>query len=157
GRRRRALPRRSHRQLRHRSAARRRRWQLASRRPRMASVALITGAASGIGAACTARFVAGGGHVAAVDIDPVAAADHIHPIRADLSEVAECRRAVADAAEWIGRLDAVVNAAGLWTEGPSADTTEADWDRVIDVNLKGLYFVCAAAIPHLTVTQGCIV
>jgi len=50
-----------------------------------------------------------------------------------------------------------VNCAGLWTEGPSADTTEAEWDRVLDVNLKGLYFLTSAAIPHLATTRGCVV
>jgi NAD(P)-dependent dehydrogenase (short-subunit alcohol dehydrogenase family) len=50
-----------------------------------------------------------------------------------------------------------VNAAGVWTEGPSSATTEDEWDRVVDINLKGLYFVCSAAIPHLTATRGCII
>lgn len=123
----------------------------------MASVALITGAAGGIGGATLQRFVAGGWKVAAVDIDTIAATDDVLPIRADLSDVEQCRRAVFEAAQWAGRLDAVVNAAGVWTEGPSDATTESDWDRVIDLNLKGLYFVCAAAIPHLTASRGCIV
>ena len=48
-----------------------------------------------------------------------------------------------------GRLDCLVNAAGLWTEGPADETREADFDRVLGVNLKGLYFLSAAAIPHL--------
>lgn len=123
----------------------------------MAPVALITGAASGIGAAAAARFVDGGWLVAAVDIAPIPATAGVLPIEADLSGVEHCRRAVTEAASWHGHLDAVVNAAGLWTEGPSAETTETEWDRVIDVNLKGLYFVCSAAIPHLTTTRGCIV
>jgi NAD(P)-dependent dehydrogenase (short-subunit alcohol dehydrogenase family) len=76
---------------------------------------------------------------------------------ADLRNVDDCRRAVAEGAAWTGRLDAVVNAAGVWTEGPSSETTEDEWDRVVDLNLKGLYFVCSAAIPHLTVTRGCII
>jgi NAD(P)-dependent dehydrogenase (short-subunit alcohol dehydrogenase family) len=76
---------------------------------------------------------------------------------ADLRNVEDCRRAVAETAAWTGRLDAVVNAAGVWTEGPSAETTEDEWDRVVDLNLKGLYFVCAAAIPHLTATRGSII
>jgi NAD(P)-dependent dehydrogenase (short-subunit alcohol dehydrogenase family) len=54
-------------------------------------------------------------------------------------------------------LDAVVNAAGLWTEGASSDTTEAEWDRVLGVNLKGLYFVTSAAIPHLAASEGCVI
>lgn len=123
----------------------------------MASVALITGAAGGIGGATLERFVTGGWMVAAVDINEVASSDNVLSIRADLADVEHCRRAVADAVEWTGRLDAVVNAAGVWTEGPSAETTEAEWDRVVDLNLKGLYFVSSAAIPHLALTRGCIV
>jgi NAD(P)-dependent dehydrogenase (short-subunit alcohol dehydrogenase family) len=123
-------------------------------------VALITGAASGIGRATSERFLAGGWHVAGVDLnsfDTTATPDRLTSLTADLRRVADCRRAVAEAVEWGGQLDAVVNAAGVWTEGPSADTTEDDWDRVVDVNLKGLYFVSSAAIPHLRSTRGCIV
>ena len=104
-----------------------------------------------------ARFLAGGWKVAAVDIDNTNDAVDTRPIAADLRNVQNCRDAVAEAAEWGGRLDAVVNAAGVWTEGPSAATTEDEWDRVVDINLKGLYFVCSAAIPHLTATRGCII
>ena len=131
-------------------------------------VALVTGAAGGIGGATAARFLAGGWKVAAVDVQPIAtdtatdtdtatATDAHHAITADLREVAQCRGAVEQTVAWGGRLDAVVNAAGVWTEGPSAETTEAEWDRVLGVNLKGLYFVTSAAIPHLAATEGCIV
>ncbi len=127
----------------------------------MAPVALITGAAGGIGGAAVERFVAGGWKVAAVDINEIEpaieAADVVQSIVADLGDVDQCRRSVAAALRWAGRLDAVVNAAGVWTEGPSAETTEREWDRVVDVNLKGLYFVSSAAIPHLAATRGCIV
>ena len=60
-------------------------------------------------------------------------------------------------AETFGRLDAVVNAAGVWHEGDTAVTTEEDFDRVIDVNLKGTYFISAAAILHLEKSRGCII
>jgi len=124
------------------------------------SVAIVTGAASGIGQATAERFLAGGWRVPGVDIDAIDtrhSADSMASVRADLRRVGECRRAVAEAAQWGGRLDAVVNAAGVWTEGPSADTTEDEWDGVLDLNLKGLYFMCSAAIPHLRPTRGCIV
>ncbi len=123
----------------------------------MAPVALITGAAGGIGGATVERFVTGGWKVAAVDIKAIKATDDLLPIGADLIHVEQCRQAVDAAVRWAGRLDAVVNAAGVWTEGSSAETTEEEWDRVIDLNLKGLYFICSAAIPHLTSTGGCIV
>ena len=47
------------------------------------------------------------------------------------------------------RVDALVNGAGVWREGPVEECSEADFDAVVDVNLKGTYFMCAAAIPHL--------
>jgi NAD(P)-dependent dehydrogenase (short-subunit alcohol dehydrogenase family) len=120
-------------------------------------VVLVTGAAGGIGGAVVERFRADGWRVAAVDRREVATAPGVLPIVADLRDVPQCRAAVERAVEWGGRLDVVVNAAGVWTEGASADTTEDEWDRVVDVNLKGLYFVSSAAIPHLIATEGCVV
>ena len=123
----------------------------------MAPVALITGAAGGIGGATAARFVTGGWRVAAVDLRPGESEGAVLSVTADLRDVGQCRRAVEEAVAWAGRLDAVINAAGVWTEGPSAETTEDEWDQVIGINLKGLYFVCSAAIPHLANTRGCII
>ncbi len=123
----------------------------------LSPVVLITGAAGGIGGAAADRFLSGGWKVAAVDISELADRHDVLPIVADLRHADQCRAAVGRAAEWTGRLDAVVNAAGVWTEGPSAETTEDEWDRVVDINLKGLYFVCSAAIPHLTDSRGCII
>ena len=123
----------------------------------MAPVALITGASGGIGGATAARFVTGGWRVVATDLHAGESSADLLRVAADLRDVEQCRRVVAEAIAWAGRLDAVVNAAGVWTEGPSADTTEDEWDHVIDINLKGLYFVCSAAIPHLAITRGCIV
>jgi len=50
----------------------------------------------------------------------------------------------------------MLNAAGVWREGPSDEVVEADWDIVLDVNLKGTFFVTRAAIPHLERTGGCV-
>ncbi|MDP9482172.1 MAG: SDR family oxidoreductase, partial [Chloroflexota bacterium] len=75
----------------------------------------------------------------------------------DLASVAGCKRAVETAVAWGGRLDALVNCAGLWVEGPSDTMTESDWDRVVDVNLKATFFTCRYAIPALEQTGGCIV
>lgn len=123
-----------------------------------ARVALVTGAAGGIGSAVVQRFLVGGWRVAATDVAPLAATDErTLPISADLRDVGAVRAMVEQAAAWHGRLDAVVNAAGVWTEGRADDTTEAEWDLVVGVNLKGLYFVTSAAIPHLERTGGCVV
>src|SRR5262245_11804943 len=128
-------------------------------------VLLVSGAAGGIGGATARRFAAGGWRVVATDRD----AKGLDSLRrelgaaialtapADLREVAGCRAVVEAAVGAAGRLDSLVNAAGLWSEGPAEDTREEDFDRVLDVNLKGLFFLSAAAIPHLVKSGGSIV
>ena len=64
---------------------------------------------------------------------------------------------IDEAVERFGRLDVLVNGAGVWVEGPTTEMTEEQWDRTIDVNLKGTFFACRSAIPHLERTEGCIV
>ncbi len=116
------------------------------------SVVLVTGAAGGLGSAVCERFGTGGWEVVSTDV-PGTQVD----IPADLLDVDQIRDMVAQAAAVHGRLDCVVNAAGLWTEGASAETTEEEWDRVVGVNLKAAYFVSSAAISHLATTSGSIV
>ncbi len=120
-----------------------------------APVVLVTGAAGGIGGATATRFAAGGWRVVATD----RAVEGLPwtAVAADLRRPDACRAAVGAAVAAHGRLDALVNCAGIWHEGRAEDTTEADWDDVLDVNLKGTFFCCAAAIPHLRATRGCIV
>jgi NAD(P)-dependent dehydrogenase (short-subunit alcohol dehydrogenase family) len=131
-------------------------------------VVLITGAAGGIGKAVARRFLGAGAQVFAADLraNPLAVAvgelgeapgATIYPIVADVTVVADCERMVAVAVAGAGRLDVLVNCAGVWVEGPSETMTEADWDRVVSVNLKGTFFSCRHAIPELRKTQGCIV
>lgn len=121
-----------------------------------APVVLVTGAAGGLGRAIGERFDQGGWRVVGTD------RPEVEPVReswipADLRDVSACSAVVRRAHESMGRLDAVVNAAGVWTEGPAEATTEEEWDRVLDINLKGLYFVTAAAIPYLAESGGCVV
>jgi NAD(P)-dependent dehydrogenase (short-subunit alcohol dehydrogenase family) len=136
--------------------------------PPEAPVVLVSGAAGGIGAATARRFAAGGWRVALTDLpgerlDALAAELErggalAASVPADLRDgAAACRETIAAAVAAAGRLDCLVCAAGVWTEGPAEETTEEAWDRVLDVNLKGLFFLTAAAIPQLVPTGGSIV
>ena len=129
-------------------------------------VALITGGASGIGLATGRRLGRDGVSLVLADIDAAgrdrAVADLGGPgwvlgVVTDVGVFADCSRAIAMAIERFGRLDVLVNCAGVWIEGPTDTMTEADWDRVIDINLKGTFAMCRHAIPALEATAGCIV
>jgi NAD(P)-dependent dehydrogenase (short-subunit alcohol dehydrogenase family) len=126
-------------------------------------VVLVTGAGGGIGGAVARRFAAAGWRPVLTDLrqDTLARAAGEAgdaPFRAaDLRRRAACVEVVEWAVERMGRLDGLVNAAGVWREGPTAATREEDFDVVFDVNVKGLYFTTAAAIPHLRTTEGFVV
>lgn len=123
----------------------------------VAPVVLVTGAAGGIGAASAARFAAGGWRVVASDLQAPVGANIEHAIAADLTVVDQCRDLVREAVQRAGRLDCLVNCAGVWSEGPVERTSEATFDHCIGVNVKGLFFTSAAAIEHLERSGGCIV
>ena len=126
-------------------------------------VVLVTGAAGGIGAAITKALVADGHAVAAVDRDAAGlerlAAERIHPIVADLAHEAACRDAVAKTVACFGRLDAVVNNAGIGVSSlrpdaevkwPSIEELTCDiWDRFFAINTRAPMLVTQAALPHL--------
>jgi NAD(P)-dependent dehydrogenase (short-subunit alcohol dehydrogenase family) len=120
-------------------------------------VVLVTGAAGGIGNAVVHRFAAGGWRVVATDLTAPVGPEIEHSIGADITRVEECQRLVAEAVATTGRLDCLVNSAGVWTEGPFELTEEAAYDLCLNVNLKGLFFTTAAAVPHLITTSGCVV
>jgi NAD(P)-dependent dehydrogenase (short-subunit alcohol dehydrogenase family) len=127
-------------------------------------IVLVTGGAGGIGTAVAERFLQLGDTVVLADRSPegletavAALPGAVTSVVADVSVVGDCDRMVAQAVETAGRLDVLVNCAGVWVEGPTATMTEEQWDRTIDVNLKGTFFACRAAIPHLQRTEGCIV
>lgn len=125
-------------------------------------VVLVSGAAGGIGAAAVRRFAAAGWRIVATDLDAAAleridAPGIVTRVRGDVRTLAQCRATVDRSIEAAGRLDALVNAAGVWREGPVESFSEADFDVVMDVNLKGTFFLCAAAIPSLRESGGCIV
>ncbi|WP_309069279.1 SDR family oxidoreductase [Microbacterium sp.] len=111
--------------------------------------AIVTGGASGIGAATADRLHQGGARVAVLDLDPSGAARAHFGVRADVSDDESVRAAVAAVAEHFGRLDIVVNNAGIGATGTIADNSDDEWHRVFDVNVIGIARVTRAALPHL--------
>jgi NADP-dependent 3-hydroxy acid dehydrogenase YdfG len=118
------------------------------------TVALVTGASSGIGEA-TARTLAEQGATVAVvarrkeRLDALAAEIGGLAIETDVTDRVQAIAAVERAASELGRLDIVVNNAGVMLLGPLVDAPVEEWDRMIDLNLKGLLYVAHAALPHL--------
>jgi NAD(P)-dependent dehydrogenase (short-subunit alcohol dehydrogenase family) len=112
-----------------------------------------------MGRAIAARLSAGGYAVALADLpsERLTAAGRtlqaegaeVLAVPLDMRKVASCAAAVEEVVAWHGRLDVLVNAAGVWREGEAVTMTEDDWDIVLDVNLKGAFFLIQAAIPHL--------
>jgi NAD(P)-dependent dehydrogenase (short-subunit alcohol dehydrogenase family) len=115
-------------------------------------VALVTGAASGIGRACVTRFLTEGANVVGVDV----VAPTI-PLDGDAVAFAPCdvrdedavRGVVAAVVQEHGRIDAVVNAAGVAGGGPVHLLDEHEWRRVLDINLTGTYLVAKHAVDHM--------
>jgi meso-butanediol dehydrogenase / (S,S)-butanediol dehydrogenase / diacetyl reductase len=127
-------------------------------------VAVVTGAASGMGAATARELAASGGQVIIVDRNqPLAAqmADEINagpPVVGDVSDAAFCKRAVETALERHGRLDVLVNAAGIIVRADALNTSDEQWQRIMDVNVRGVFFMSRAAVPPMKkLGEGAIV
>ena len=126
---------------------------------------IVTGAASGIGAAAAQRFSDEGANVVAVDLDgdKVEQASRGLPAdrtiwrACDTSHTEDAFAAVRAAIDRFGGLDVLINNAGIALRGDVTDTTEADWDRTMAVNVKGYFNMAKAALPELKKTTGCIV
>lgn len=122
-------------------------------------VALVTGAASGIGRAIALAFAAQGARVAVCDVNAAGAEEAAAEagglaVVMDVTDAASVQAGVERAVEAFGRIDVLVNAAGWDRIMPFVKTDEAHWDRVIGVNYRGLLAVTHAVLPHLIERGG---
>jgi 2-keto-3-deoxy-L-fuconate dehydrogenase len=112
-------------------------------------VALVTGGASGIGAAAAERLAAMGARVAVLDVMPEGVPEDHFAVKCDVSDDVSVRSAVEAVVERYGRLDIIVNNAGIGAQGTIADNDDAEWQRVFDINVIGMVRVSRAGLPHL--------
>ena len=142
-------------------------------------VAIVTGGSSGIGYEC-AKLLLEDDHCRDVKVVLLArdaakladsrarllasASSGRHTIATDVMTVvcdvgvaSQCAAAVEEVAARFGRIDILINSAGVWVEGPSETMREEDWDTVMNTNLKGPFFMSSSCIPHLKLTKGQII
>lgn len=131
-------------------------------------VALVTGGTRGIGYATALLFLRKGGKVAISGKSEEHGEEAIDKLRngefkdvvfvqGDVSNSADAKRMIKATVRQFGRLDILVNNAGIWATGTTEETSEANWDKVINVNLKGTFLCSKYALPHLRKTKGVIV
>lgn len=122
--------------------------------------ALVTGAATGIGRATALLFAQAGAQVVINHLGNQAQAQAVVgqirangglaiSIGADVSQAADVHRLCADAIDAFGGIDILVNNAGIIQEKPFLDTTDADWDRMLNTDLKSVFLVCRAVLPGM--------
>lgn len=125
--------------------------------------AFVSGAAGGIGAEVVRLFHAAGARVAAADLDEGRVRAlfpntwNVVPLAADVGKETDTKRAMAEAASALGRIDYLVNCAGIVGKGRLAETSMADWQKVMDANLTSSFLLCREAYPHLKASRGKVV
>ena len=127
-------------------------------------VALITGGTSGIGLETARQLLAQGGTVALIGsqkdkgravLDTLEIyGDKVCFIQGDISKVSQCQQVVQQTVAILGRLDIVINSAGIYMEKSIDDVTEEEFDNMMAINIKGTYFVCKYALPYLRQAGG---
>ena len=125
-------------------------------------VCIVTGGAQGIGQACSERFAREGARVVIADIDDVngqALAQKLHAayVHCDVGDKAQVDRLIADIIALHGRIDVLVNNAGIFKAADFLDVLEADFDAVLRVNLKGAFLVGQAVSREMAKTGGGII
>lgn len=130
-------------------------------------VSVVTGAAAGIGRATVRRLTRRGDLVLGVDRHAAGLAalrdelgphaDRFATLAVDLAEADAADAVVTDCLRRWGRIDLLALVAGIGQVGATADVTLAEWDRVLNVNLRAPFLLARAAMPHLVRTGGCVV
>lgn len=125
---------------------------------------LVTGATSGMGRATAKALVQEGAKVAAAGrrrdrLDALRAelGDRVLTLEGDVRDARASARWVDETVKQLGGLDGLVNAAGVLGPGSAADTPDAEWDRMMDTNLRSVFVLTRAAIPHLIARKGSVV
>ena len=127
---------------------------------------LISGGTSGIGLAAAKLFLQAGAKVALMGrseqrgeaaLQELEAGDRAIFVQGDVSRLADCRQALQQVIDkWAG-LDVLVNSAGIYVEGAIEDMTEEEIAKVLDINVKGTYYLSQAAVPYLKESRGNLV
>ena len=117
-------------------------------------VSVVTGAGSGIGEAIVRLFVEAGGKVVAVDVDPTLSetlsalqGDRLRCVVGDVAQEETALRYTREALDAFGRIDVMINNAGVACVKPIADHSPEEWDRVMNVNVKAIYWSARAVVP----------
>ena len=128
------------------------------------TVAFVSGGGSGIGAATCRALAEAGLSVAVIDANAQSAARTLSQITsaesssasfvADVSSGAEVRRVVAEARAQVGEPDYLINCAGIYPRSTVADMDEAEWDRVLETNLKSVFLMCREVLPLMVARDG---
>lgn len=130
-------------------------------------VAIITGATSGIGRATALCFAKAGANIAVVgrkrdvvnEVCETIKENKVGalPVTADITNEADARRVVAETVSKFGRIDILVNAAGIVSNGTVEDTLLDSWDKMMNINLRSVFHLMQLALPHLAKKKGNIV
>jgi NAD(P)-dependent dehydrogenase (short-subunit alcohol dehydrogenase family) len=131
-------------------------------------IALVTGGSSGIGFAIAERFLKEGAKVMIASRSKKRCENAVRRVRrlgkeqadymqGDVSRADDAKRMVDETVRRFGRIDILVNNAGIYSEKRAEDTTEEEWDRIIDINLKGVFLCSKAAYPHFRKQGGGVI
>jgi len=130
-------------------------------------VAIVTGASSGIGRATARLFAANGAHVVAIGRNEAELGKLRDEVRegegsvriqlAEVTEFSQVDRSISEAVEHLGRIDILVNAAGIIKNGNIEDTTLDEWDKMLNINMRCVFYMMQKCAPYLVETKGNIV